>query len=43
MARNVRQKGPVTPASKRRGSDTSSSFDFSDDDGYSAVEDISDS
>lgn len=46
MSRNIRQKYPATTAkkaSKRRGSDTSSSFDFSDDDGYSAVEDISDS
>lgn len=45
MSRNVRQKKPATPStvSKRRGSDTSSSFDLSDDDGYSAVEDISDS
>ncbi|UNI23757.1 hypothetical protein JDV02_009558 [Purpureocillium takamizusanense] len=45
MSRNVRQKYPSTPvqASKRRGSDSSSSLDLSDDDGYSAVEDISDS
>lgn len=46
MSRNIRQKYPAKTAkkaSKRRGSDTSSSFDFSDDDGYSAVEEISDS
>lgn len=46
MSRNIRQKYPAKTAkkaSKRRGSDTSSSFDLSDDDGYSAVEEISDS
>lgn len=46
MSRNLRQKRPPTSArkvSKRRGSDSSSSLDLSDDDGYSAVEDISDS
>ncbi|KAI1846910.1 hypothetical protein JX265_004880 [Neoarthrinium moseri] len=46
MSRNVRQKPPVTPvkkAPKRRGSDSSSSLDLSDSDGYSAVGDISDS
>lgn len=45
MSRPVRRKNPTTPvkASKRRGSDSSSSLDLSDDDGYSAVEDISDS
>jgi len=46
MSRNVRQKYPQTPvkAAKRRGSDTSSSLNLSDDEhGYSAVEDVSDS
>lgn len=45
MSRPVRRKNPTTPvkATKRRGSDTSSSLDLSDDDGYSGVEDISDS
>ncbi|KAH8649954.1 hypothetical protein BX600DRAFT_442045 [Xylariales sp. PMI_506] len=45
MSRNVRQKHPATPvkASKRRGSDSSSSLDLSDSDGYSAVGAISDS
>ncbi|KAJ6445305.1 amidase [Purpureocillium lavendulum] len=45
MSRNVRQKYPSAPvkATKRRGSDSSSSLDLSDDDGYSGVEDISDS
>jgi hypothetical protein len=46
MSRNVRQKYPRTPvkASKRRGSDSSSSPNLSDDDdGYSGVEDVSDS
>lgn len=44
MSRNVRQKYPTAPAktAKRRGSD-SSSLNLSDDDGYSGVEDISDS
>lgn len=44
MSRNVRQKLPSSSVkvSKRRPSD-SSSFDLSDEDGYSAVEDISDS
>lgn len=46
MSRNVRRKAPATSKrSKRRDSDTTSasSFDLSDDDGYSAVEDITDS
>ncbi|PHH92123.1 hypothetical protein CDD83_8796 [Cordyceps sp. RAO-2017] len=45
MSRNIRHKFPSTPvkASKRRASHSSSSFGLSDDDGYSAVEDISDS
>ncbi|PNY28101.1 Uncharacterized protein TCAP_01974 [Tolypocladium capitatum] len=45
MSRNVRHKHPATPpkVSRRRGSDSSSSLDLSDEDGYSAVEDISDS
>ncbi|CAJ2512649.1 Uu.00g007680.m01.CDS01 [Anthostomella pinea] len=45
MSRDVRQKHPTTPVkvAKRRGSDTSSSLDLSDDGGYSGVEDISDS
>ncbi|KAH7131590.1 hypothetical protein B0J13DRAFT_106912 [Dactylonectria estremocensis] len=50
MSRNVRRKFPpstpvkVTTKRRRRVSDTSSSsFDLSDEDGYSAVEDISDS
>ncbi|CAG9950952.1 unnamed protein product [Clonostachys rosea f. rosea IK726] len=46
MSRNVKRKfRPAPPkASKRRDSDTSSSsFDLSDEGGYSAVEDISDS
>jgi hypothetical protein len=49
MSRNARQKYPVAAvtaaAAKRRGSDTSDSSltNLSDDDGYSAVEDISDS
>lgn len=44
MPRHVRQKHPSTPvkALKRRASD-SSSLGLSDDDGYSAVDDISDS
>ncbi|ORY62050.1 uncharacterized protein BCR38DRAFT_346705 [Pseudomassariella vexata] len=45
MARDVRQSFPTTPvkASKRRGSDTSSSLsNLSDDDGYSGVDAISD-
>lgn len=44
MSRNVRQKYSRAPAkaAKRRGSD-SSSLNLSDDDGYSGVEDISDS
>ncbi|KAI0009698.1 hypothetical protein F4779DRAFT_357562 [Xylariaceae sp. FL0662B] len=45
MSRNVRQTSPVTPVkvAKRRGSDSSSSLDLSDEEGYSGVEDISDS
>ncbi|KAL7948850.1 hypothetical protein V8C42DRAFT_230935 [Trichoderma barbatum] len=46
MSRNIRQKYPATAAKaqkRRRGSDTSSSIDLSDEEGYSAVEDISDS
>lgn len=45
MSRNVYQKQPTTPvkATKRRGSDSSSSLDLSDSDGYSAVGAISDS
>ncbi|KAK5658193.1 hypothetical protein OQA88_2166 [Cercophora sp. LCS_1] len=51
MSRNVRQKYPTTPVkarkpTKRRGSDSSSSLNLSDDDeehGYSGVEDVSDS
>ncbi|KAH7127461.1 hypothetical protein EDB81DRAFT_142711 [Dactylonectria macrodidyma] len=50
MSRNVRRKFPpstpvkATTKRRRRVSDTSSSsFDLSDEDGYSAVEDISDS
>lgn len=46
MSRNIRQKYPATAAKaqkRRRGSDTSSSLDLSDEEGYSAVEDISDS
>jgi hypothetical protein len=45
MSRNVYQKQPITPvkAAKRRGSDSSSSLDLSDSDGYSAVGAISDS
>ena len=49
MSRNVRRKNPTTPVKatksrSRRVSDTSSSsFDLSDDGGYSAVEEISDS
>lgn len=45
MSRNVRKKQPTTPVkvSKRRDSDVSSSLDLSDDGGYSAVEDITDS
>ncbi|OAA35539.1 hypothetical protein NOR_07924 [Metarhizium rileyi] len=46
MSRNIRQKYPAKTAKKasqRRGSDASSSFDLSGDDGYSAVEEISDS
>ncbi|KAL7801150.1 hypothetical protein V8C43DRAFT_273403 [Trichoderma afarasin] len=46
MSRNIRQKYPATAAKaqkRRRGSDTSSSLDLSDESGYSAVEDISDS
>ncbi|KOS22424.1 hypothetical protein ESCO_002063 [Escovopsis weberi] len=46
MSRNIRRKLPVKPLSKprkRRDSDSSSSLDLSDDGGYSAVEDISDS
>ncbi|KAK3319415.1 hypothetical protein B0H66DRAFT_268507 [Apodospora peruviana] len=45
MSRNIRQKYPTTPVkvAKRRGSDTSSSLNLSDDDGYSGVEDVSDS
>lgn len=45
MSRNVRQKNPRPPpakVSKRRGSDTSA-INLSGDDGYSAVEEISDS
>ncbi|KAK3940172.1 hypothetical protein QBC46DRAFT_130419 [Diplogelasinospora grovesii] len=46
MSRNIRQKYQTTPvkaSKKRRGSDSSSSLDLSDDDGYSGVEDVSDS
>ncbi|PTB68101.1 hypothetical protein BBK36DRAFT_1115054 [Trichoderma citrinoviride] len=46
MSRNIRQKYPAAAAKaqkRRRGSDTSSSLDLSDEEGYSAVEDISDS
>ncbi|KAI1488223.1 hypothetical protein F5X96DRAFT_680642 [Biscogniauxia mediterranea] len=45
MSRNVRQVVPTTPVkvSKRRASDASSSLDLSDEDGYSGVEDITDS
>lgn len=45
MSRNVRNKQPTTPVkvSKRRDSDASSSLDLSDEGGYSAVEDITDS
>ncbi|KFA80313.1 hypothetical protein S40288_05881 [Stachybotrys chartarum IBT 40288] len=46
MSRNVRRKPSTTvKTSRRRGSDTSSSssLNLSDDDGYSAVEDVSDS
>ncbi|KAG6092379.1 hypothetical protein E4U30_005492 [Claviceps sp. LM220 group G6] len=45
MSRRIRQDTgkTVRTAAKRRGSDTSSSFDLSDDGGYSAVEEISDS
>ncbi|KAL7793611.1 hypothetical protein V8C37DRAFT_378454 [Trichoderma ceciliae] len=46
MSRNIRQKYPATAVkaqNRRRGSDSSSSIDLSDEDGYSAVEDISDS
>jgi len=45
MSRNVRQTFPRTPTkvAKRRGSDSSSSLDLSDDGGYSGLEDISDS
>lgn len=44
MSRNIRQKYPPAPAraSKRQDYDTSS-LDLSDDDGYSGVEDVSDS
>lgn len=45
MSRNIRRKNPtVSRANRRRDSDTTAtSIDLSDDDGYSAVEDISDS
>lgn len=46
MSRNIRQKYPAAAAKaqkRRRDSDTSSSLDLSDEEGYSAVEDISDS
>ncbi|KAJ6781671.1 hypothetical protein PWT90_01421 [Aphanocladium album] len=45
MSRNVKRKTTTPKRSKRRDSDTTSasSFDLSDDDGYSAVEDITDS
>ncbi|KAJ4156038.1 hypothetical protein LMH87_001252 [Akanthomyces muscarius] len=45
MSRNVRKKVTTPKRPKRRDSDTTSasSFDLSDDDGYSAVEDITDS
>lgn len=46
MSRNIRQKYPAAAAKaqkRRRLSDSSSSLDLSDDEGYSAVEDISDS
>lgn len=44
MSRNIRRKSPapVQKAKKRRGSDTSSSLDLSDEEGYSGVDDISD-
>jgi hypothetical protein len=45
MSRDIRQKHPRTPvqASKRRGSRSSSSpLNLSDDDGYSGVDDVSD-
>ncbi|KAI5862517.1 hypothetical protein GGS23DRAFT_79744 [Durotheca rogersii] len=46
MSPNVRAQGPpatLVKVSRRRGSDVSSSIDLSDEGGYSAVEDISDS
>lgn len=46
MSRNIRQKYPAAAAKaqkRRRLSESSSSIDLSDDEGYSAVEDISDS
>ena len=44
MSRNLRQSGTPSKVPKRRDSDTTTtSFDFSDDDGYSGVENISDS
>jgi len=47
MSRNIRQKYPqmTAKAAKRRGSDTTTSFNLTTDDenGYSAVEDVSDS
>ncbi|ATY65401.1 Amidase [Cordyceps militaris] len=45
MSRNIRRMATAPKRPKRRDSDTTSasSFDLSDDDGYSAVEDISDS
>ncbi|KAH8894222.1 hypothetical protein GQ53DRAFT_91263 [Thozetella sp. PMI_491] len=45
MSRNIRLKyaRPPAKATKRRGSDTSSSLNLSDEEGYSAVEEISES
>ncbi|KAG6030473.1 hypothetical protein E4U41_000094 [Claviceps citrina] len=46
MSRSIQQDHPATPAQmadKRRGSDTASSLGLSDEEGYSAVEEISDS
>ncbi|KAK0617790.1 hypothetical protein B0T17DRAFT_591771 [Bombardia bombarda] len=45
MSRNVRQKYPpaTVKTTRRRGSDTSSSLNLDSDDGYSGLEDLSDS
>ncbi|KAK0701601.1 hypothetical protein B0T26DRAFT_744671 [Lasiosphaeria miniovina] len=46
MSRNIQRKyrpPPAKAATKRRGSVSSSSLDLSDDDGYSGLEDVSDS